>query len=430
MKLLYISILSFLIIALSTSALEVTNTGISGTSPLIYGDLLVFQVDDKLKYYDLSTKKTALIDSNVKNPSLFGFLAAFEDQKQVIHYYDTRTGEVKATDVKGKNPSIYGTNIAFSTPEAFYGLDFNNDADNDDSIIRYYNIMDGKVVNTKTVGQNPSISREIIAFETLEREHGFDLNDDNDLEDLVVRYYDMPEGQVINTHLIGSGPKIYKDRFIMFLNENDKISYYNINTGELASTEITANDPWIFDTIIAYSINDLIGTYYIPTKTRAQTELSGTSPSVFENKIVFATKEKLIGDLNGDGDTDDIILRYAKAGDEDGDGVIDFADNCFNKVNPSQIDEDGDGLGDDCDDFIGKKTGSAEEVVEGLEEVREEKVEERKELPPAPVSFTVSKKKSRKGTLIFSILAIIAVAVVIAFYLPIWINRRRKSFGF
>ncbi|MEZ4437057.1 MAG: thrombospondin type 3 repeat-containing protein, partial [bacterium] len=48
-------------------------------------------------------------------------------------------------------------------------------------------------------------------------------------------------------------------------------------------------------------------------------------------------------------------VRPAHAGctppdaDTDGDGVLDYDDNCVDVDNPEQLDSDGDGLGDACD---------------------------------------------------------------------------------
>ena len=43
------------------------------------------------------------------------------------------------------------------------------------------------------------------------------------------------------------------------------------------------------------------------------------------------------------------ITTLGRNGDRDGDGVLDFEDNCPDAVNPDQADADGDGIGDVCD---------------------------------------------------------------------------------
>ena len=420
-------------------AIEIINTGVEGDSPLIYGGTIVFYSGSELKLYDISTKKIKSIATNAKNPSIFGFYVAFEDEKGILNYYDTRIEKSAVTEAKGAGPSVYGENIAFSVPEALNGVDINNDGDADDSVIYYYQIGDAKIVNTRAIGRNPSLSRKIIAFETSEREVGRDLNGDDDSEDIAIRYYDLLTKNTSNTNLAGRNPKVFKDRFIVFLNENNEMSYYNINSAESINTKIAADSSSIFEDIIIYDSNNSLGSYSLLTKTKTKTEIYGIQPSLFENTIAFATNEKFVGDLNSDKDANDLIIRYLKAGDADSDGVIDFADNCVNMQNSNQSDEDNDGIGNECDDFFGEEAeaiaqepGQEQASVLMPEQAKQEEEgqplpEKRKELPE---TLTVAKKKSRKWNLVFAVMAIFAVALITAFYLPPYIRRRRKSFGF
>lgn len=55
-------------------------------------------------------------------------------------------------------------------------------------------------------------------------------------------------------------------------------------------------------------------------------------------------------------------------GDSDGDGLVDFDDNCVNAPNPNQDDSDGDGIGNSCDaDLVGTETDDDDCVVNFLD---------------------------------------------------------------
>ncbi|MEM7083955.1 MAG: hypothetical protein AAF465_14595, partial [Pseudomonadota bacterium] len=55
-------------------------------------------------------------------------------------------------------------------------------------------------------------------------------------------------------------------------------------------------------------------------------------------------------------------------GDSDGDGLVDFEDNCINVANPSQQDSDNDGIGNSCDaDLVGADGGEDDCVVNFLD---------------------------------------------------------------
>jgi len=137
-----------------------------------------------------------------------------------------------------------------------------------------------EIINTKAAGWNPSASGNIIAFTTVEGEAGQDLNDDGDMWDWVPRYYDTSSDITTNTPATGTQPSFDGD-IIAFVT-------YDTNIGQ-----------------------DVICYYDISTSTVVNTGIVGLFPSTDGNIIAFDSWEEYVGeDLNGDGDTNDDIIRY------------------------------------------------------------------------------------------------------------------------
>src|SRR4030042_4083276 len=59
------------------------------------------------------------------------------------------------------------------------------------------------VLNTAAVGNFPSASGSIIAFTTYESDAFVDLNKDGDMNDFMIRYYNITDKSLVNTGLMG-----------------------------------------------------------------------------------------------------------------------------------------------------------------------------------------------------------------------------------
>jgi hypothetical protein len=121
----------------------------------------------------------------------------------VIRYYNMSTATITNTTAVGHEVSIDGNIIAFYTSEDDISEDLNYDGDMSDRIIRYYNISSGTITNTAVYGTFPCVKGNVIAFETWEPDFGEDLNGDGNVDDNVIRYYDISTGATFTTAAVG-----------------------------------------------------------------------------------------------------------------------------------------------------------------------------------------------------------------------------------
>jgi hypothetical protein len=236
------------------------------------------------------------------------------------------TGVLAFVDI----PSIYENIIAFPTYEANANMDLNGDGDKDESIIRYYDLSSRVLRNTGVVGWGASIYGNIIAFSTFESQVAQDLNGDGDMDDSVIRYYNISSGTVMNTGAEGWWPALYGNiiAFEAHYRTYTAITYYNISDGSLVDTKIDGRMACVYGNLIVFStpeadyeVGDLNGDgdaedwviryYDVSTKTLVNLGVEGINPSIYGNTIAFETYEKDVGaDLNNDGDVNDHVIRY------------------------------------------------------------------------------------------------------------------------
>jgi hypothetical protein len=198
----------------------VGETGLIGSHPTVYEDRIVFVSQGTIRVFDVN-RKTA-VDTGVPSfpyfaeaPVFYGDIVAFQMGK-TIQYYDLRTGTVTDTGAVGTHPVIFGDRIAFVTSEAAVGSDLNGDGDVQDSVVRYYELASRVLRNTGAVGSFPAICGDRIVFSTPEESVNVDLNGDGLIWGDVIRYYDLSLGHVVNTQELGTEPDCY----------GDMISYY------------------------------------------------------------------------------------------------------------------------------------------------------------------------------------------------------------
>ena len=399
---------------------RVKNTGAVGDVPSVSGNIIAFQTSEAqagmdlngdgdtndfvIRYYDIATDVVTLAvgEDFVEASGFFGLsyvsgdiitFGEFDELVSggafVLKYYQIPSGPITnigavglANDVLS---SVSGDIIAFPTSEALIDTDLNSDGDKFDRVIRYYEISTSLVTNTGAIGEDgASVSGDIIAFTTSEALIDTDLNSDGDTNDFVIRYYDIENTSAINTGAVGRNPSVDGDIIAFTTSEsaigvdlngdgdtNDGVlRYYKISTDSVINTGVTIFGvrarPSVSGDIIAFShtgrrLSAAVAYYDIPTDTLVDTGVPGGSfASVSGDIITFPAFEFRIGvDLNGDGDTNDLVIIYLEI-DSDEDGILDSVDTCpflkqpvdFSGPEPVLLDpdSDGDGFGDMCDE--------------------------------------------------------------------------------
>jgi len=477
-------ILLIIFLSCNVAALKIINAKADGRNPVIYGSTVVFETAEQdveldlnndgdkkdmvIRYYDVDSGELLNTEMAGKNPSVHANTIAFEtaeaDQDidlnsdgdktdNIIIYYDIRDKKVISTTAEGKSPNLFADFIAFSTPETLLGIDYNNDGDQNDEIIRYYKISTKELINTRAAGMNPAISDKYIIFETSEKDEGKDLNKDEDQNDIVLRFYIMESGKTLSTFTPGLKPTMNSESTAAFtsFDPDETIFYYSVSREELQKTDIKGAEPKITNNMIAFVQNNKLAAYDTDKNTFAVTDIYGKNPMIFENKMAFSTNEALVGDLNNDGDDSDSVIRIAVGEDDDEDGVFDFADNCDRFANENQTDTDNDGEGDVCDSDTKK---AAEDKKEEKEEIIVEEMKQSEEIPdaeppvvekyqapesaplktqeerkplPEPKSFTLTKKKGPGFfTWFLIILAILAGIGGIVYAAVFGIKKQKK----
>jgi hypothetical protein len=204
-------------------------------------------------------------------------------------------------DQTGGDPPLYGDIMAFPTPEKFLGSDLNGDSDMNDTILRYQDLKSRKVVNTGLITSGAYHSIDI--YENITAFVG---------ENSHIFYYDLNTDTVGETGASGTHPSIYGN--IIAFSSEGIIHYFDLSTQTLVNTEVPGYSPVIYQDVIvfhAFTPEFSILVYDLSTGETVNTGAIGKNPAIYENIIAFETSESSISeDLNGDGDTYDIVIRF------------------------------------------------------------------------------------------------------------------------
>jgi len=323
----------------------VTNTKVVGMAPRVYGNIIVFFTDEWMaqedfnndgkmddlivRCYNVSGQELINTKTVGHYPAIYENLITFTGW--TVRYYNLSdrktvdTGVLASVDI----PSIFGSIIAFPTYETNAGRDLNGDGDLQDSVVMYFDLSKKKLVSTGIVGWGVSIYKDIIAFSTFEDQIAQDLNGDGDTSDSVVRYYNITSDTLVNTKAEGWWPSL-NNNIIAFESHHityTAISYYNISAGILVDTKVDGGMASVYGNIIAFQTpesdyggdlngdgdsNDWVIRYYNTSAgALVNTRAEGVNPSIHGNLIAFETSEQDDRvDLNNDGDTTDSVIRY------------------------------------------------------------------------------------------------------------------------
>jgi hypothetical protein len=250
--------------------------------------------DIVLRYYNINTGRlvnTGIkinLDSGTSDAAASNSIIAFTNNG-LLGYYDINTGKIVNTGINigGEVISISNNIIAFTNR----------------SLLEYYDINTDRLVNT---GINISnwrvfISNNIIAFTNRS----------------LLEYYDINTDRLVNTGItISNWPVLSISNNIIAFTNRSLLEYYDINTDRLVNTKViggyVSNGVGISNNIIAFANYSFQIMYYdINTDRLVNTKVIGGGVGISNNIISFSTFESVIReDLNGDGDTQDIVLRY------------------------------------------------------------------------------------------------------------------------
>jgi len=196
--------------------------------------------------------------------------------------------------------AIAGNIIAISMDEGEQNADLNNDGDMNDYILGYYNITTGALTNAGIViGGTLATDGNYIAVTTRYPEN-------------TLGYYKIADGTFTDTGIQGAGLSRFKGMSagkIAFTTStrdyngdgypDPEITVYDVATGNANYTLVAGFDPTISGNIIAFTIpgtdwwSSTIGYYELRTGLVTNTGLVGSRPVIDNGIIVYSTSEGL-----------------------------------------------------------------------------------------------------------------------------------------
>ncbi|MCK4598905.1 hypothetical protein KAU37_03650 [Candidatus Bipolaricaulota bacterium] len=189
----------------------VRDTGGTGRHPAINGKWIVFEgLDGTIQLFDMEAE--FLVETGIPGsyPGIYDGVVAFQSgSRSTIWHYDITTGIATDTGAVGRRSAIYEDLIVFSTQEGSVQVDLNGDGDQNDAVIRCYDLSTHTTIDTGATGDWPAIFGDVVVFRTLEVSVSTDLNGDGRTYASVIQYLHLPSGQVTNTGQLGTVPDIY-----------------------------------------------------------------------------------------------------------------------------------------------------------------------------------------------------------------------------
>lgn len=183
--------------------------------------------------------------------------------------------------------------VVLRASESGSGIDFNMDGDKFDNVLHIYNTETGELINTglESSGQI-HVSGNYVVWTVFEiNQGGVSLNGDGDAFDFVLHLADMSTGSVTNYGLAVSDPVI----------EGNTIGVIVLESGQGADLNGDGD-----------SGDGVLHMIDIPSGAITNVGVDASARFVLDgNRAVFGTSEVAQGntDLNGDGDTSDIVLH-------------------------------------------------------------------------------------------------------------------------
>ena len=373
----------------------------SANSASLYGEYVVLERNGQVVSYDVARGQEKIVVSGT-NPSLFGFIVAYESNGK-IEFAEIRLGNITKTNAPGEKPFVFANYIVFSAKESALNEDVSGDGDKDDDILFEYDMNKKELTNLKAIGSNPVRNADFLLFLTKENQIDVDLNGDGDKSDTIIRAFDFKTRKVASLKTVASTLSLGKLNSAVAESDGE-IIIVDARSHDVQKTGFKGSSPFIFGRTVIFSNDGNLETFSVDDFSLKNIMVKGERPQLFDAFIVYF---------------DNSGLQVKKQGDLDKDEVGDFVDNCPAHSNINQEDSDRDGLGDVCD----SKDDRPKEIPKPLEVKSDSAVSN---------ESVKSEEKDSEGNSYWLLLLLLFIPLLP--FLIKWASKyhhkRKKSFGF
>jgi len=311
---------------------------------------LQFQLDSNLVAF-------VVRESSQGNQSLNG---DSDVNDNVLHLYDIADGTTSNLGRAVTSFQLADGVVAFAQPESAQGAaDANGDGDAFDDVLHYFDAASSTMTNLASAVEGFQLDSEHLAFGVREfRQAATDLNGDGDTADLVLHLHDVAASTTVNLGTDATlGFKLDGETLLAFgvwepgqgvgdLNGDGDISDYVLHVYDIVSGTVINLEVDPSGGFQSFQVDGKLLTFGVQEQAQGATDLNldgdtadivlhyyragadsivnlgfdvSAGHQVQADRIAFAVTESRQGftDLNGDGDTGDIVLHVADVGPDD-----------------------------------------------------------------------------------------------------------------
>jgi hypothetical protein len=309
--------------------------------------------------FQLNSGRLAFVvrESSQGNQSLNG---DSDVNDNVLHLYNIADGTTSNLGRAVTSFQLRDGVVAFAQPESAQGAaDANGDGDAFDDVLHYFDAASSTMTNLASAVEGFQLDSEHLAFGVREfRQAATDLNGDGDTADLVLHLHDVAASTTVNLGTDATlGFKLDGETLLAFgvwepgqgvgdLNGDGDISDYVLHVYDIVSGTVINLEVDPSGGFQSFQVDGKLLTFGVQEQAQGATDLNldgdtadivlhyyragadsivnlgfdvSAGHQVQADRIAFAVTESRQGltDLNGDGDTGDIVLHVADLGPDD-----------------------------------------------------------------------------------------------------------------
>jgi hypothetical protein len=159
---------------------KLVETGIDGQNQAIWGDFIAYEASDNtICLYEISSGEVIKTGATGEFPTIHENIVAFENNRE-LYYYNMETSQVVVTGQAGTDAVVYGDHIVYSNGKKIF----------------YFDIAEQQAFSTGKSGLEPDIFEDIITYYVWEDWKGTDINSDGDRQDPIVSTFTISDSDV------------------------------------------------------------------------------------------------------------------------------------------------------------------------------------------------------------------------------------------